>query len=277
MSNNIKIHQIYYKTEQLPQLDPAFIPWNNIANPHPEYQEWYVWNKDYQKCCDEGLEYWGFLSWKFGQKTNLNGEQFIKFIEDNPGYELYFVNPSIANEALFTNGWEQGDKYHPNISQIADMFLAKIGYSDVHVREILTDRSTTMWCNYIVGSRKFWDGFMAFGTKLFDEAKKDLEFNQLVFGVGGSKYAFNPNLPMFIFLIERLVSIYIELEGIKVLAYRHTTETVGEKYKPYIGDIIALSDLKVLINRYDSDELYDIWLQYRTTILRQHPGILGLE
>jgi len=277
MSTNMKVYQIYYKNEHLPQLETAFTPWDNTANPHPEYQEWYVWNKDYQKCCDEGLDYWGFLSWKFRQKTNLSGEQFLDWIKANPGYDLYFANPSIVNEACFINGWEQGDLYHPNISDIGNTFLEKIGYKDVDVTTILMDRSITMWCNYLVGSRAFWDKFMTFGEKLFTEAAKDPEFNHLVFGEGGSRYAFNPNLPMFIFLIERLVPTFIELEGIKCLAYQHTDATLHEKYRPYIGEIRALSDLKVAINAYNDDNLYNVWQVYRNSLLQRHPGILQLE
>jgi len=277
MSANMKVWQIYYKNEHLPQLEKAFIPWDNTANPHPEFQEWYVWNKEHQQCLDDGLDYWGHISWKFRQKTNLSGEKFIEWINANPGYDLYFVNPSIANESCFINGWEQGDMYHPNISQIGNMFLEKIGYKDVDVTTILMDRRITMWCNYLVGSRKFWIKFMEFGEKLFSEAAKDPKFNHLVFGEGGSRYAFNPALPMFIFLIERLVPTFIELEGIKCLAYQHTDATIHEKYRPYIADIRALSDLKVAINEHNDDNLFHVWSHYRQSLLARHPGILQLE
>jgi hypothetical protein len=55
------------------------------------------------------------------------------------------------------------------------------------------------------------------------------------------------------------------------------TATAPARYNPYIKDITALSNLKVLINQYESDELYDIWDHYRARLREQHPGILGLE
>ena len=277
MSPIIKIFQIYYKPEQLAGLDSAFTPCDNTANLHPELQEWHVWDREYENIKAQGLDYWGLVSWKFKEKTNLTGTQFLDFITSNPGADLYFVNPCIVNEALFANGWEQGDIYHPNISTIGNSFLTKIGYEDVDVANIVLDRNCTMFANYFVGSRDFWDRFMTFSRKLFTEAEKDPVFKQQVFRAGLSNYAHGKSLPNFAFLIERLVPTFIDLEKISTLAYQYTPETVLEKYKPYLGDIRALSSLKVLINEHNSDELYDIWNHYRNSLLRQHPGILGLE
>ena len=200
---NIKIFQIYFKPEQLATLDPAFVPLDNTVNLKPELREWAIWEQEYERICAEGLDYWGFVSWKFKEKTNLTGEQFLSFINDNPGADLYFVNPCLVNEALFANSWEQGDIHHPNISVIGNSFLTKIGYEDVDVRSMVLDRNCTMFANYIVGSRAFWDKFMSFSRKLFTEAEKDPVFKQQVFGEGMSNYAHDKSLPNFTFLIER--------------------------------------------------------------------------
>ena len=274
---NIKIFQIYFKPEQVAVLDPAFTPLDNTVNLKPELREWAIWEQEYERICAEGLDYWGFVSWKFKEKTNLSGEQFLSFITDNPGADLYFVNPCLVNEALFANSWEQGDIHHPNISAIGNSFLTKIGYEDVDVRSMVLDRNCTMFANYIVGSRAFWDKFMAFSRKLFTEAEKDPVFKQQVFGEGMSNYAHDKSLPNFTFLIERLIPTFIDLEKISALAYQYTPETILEKYQPYLGELRALSNLKVLINQYNSDDLYDIWNHYRHSLLQRHPGILGLE
>ena len=79
------------------------------------------------------------------------------------------------------------------------------------------------------------------------------------------------------FLIERLVPTFIDLKGFNSLAYQYTADTVADKYQPYFSDISALSDLKVLINQYESDELYTIWNHYRHKFLAENPGILNLE
>lgn len=277
MSNNMKIFQIYFKEELKQHCDPAFVPLSNVANPRPDLREWDVWNREHENIVSEGLDLWGFVSWRFREKTNLSGQQFVDFITANPGYDVYFVNPCIVNEAAFINSWEQGDMHHPNISEIANSFLTKLGYEDVSVRDLVLDRTRTMYANYLVGTRDFWDRFMQFSNKLFTEAEQDAEFKHKVFGAGLSNYAHDKSLPNFTFLIERLIPTFIELEGFNALPYQYTHETVAAKYQPHFADIMALSNLKVLINQYESDELYTIWNHYRHKFLKDNPGILGLE
>jgi hypothetical protein len=277
MSQNIKVFQIYYKPELVVHLDPVFEPLDNTENPSPELREWDVWNREHEARMASDRDYWGYVSWKFKEKTGLTGEQVINFILSNPGQDVYLLNPCIVNEAVFANSWEQGDMYHPNISAIGNSFLTKIGYDDVDVKNMLLDRNTTVFANYIVGSRAFWEKFMEFTRKLFTEADKDLEFKHHVFGEGLSQYAHDKTLPNFTFLIERLIPTYIELEQIKSIGYKHTPDTLPMKYKGIIDEIMVLSDLKVAINRYNSDELYNIWDYYRQKLLQANPQILGLE
>lgn len=277
MSLNTKIFQIYFKPELIPHLDPAFTPLDNTANPHPELREWYNWDQEHEKRLSENLDYWGYVSWKFKEKTNLSGQQVLNFIEDNPGYDVYLFNPCIINEAVFANSWEQGDLYHPNISDIGNKFLTKLGYEDVDVKSMILDRNKTVFANYLVGNRKFWTKFMEFSRKLFTEAEKDSIFKDEVFGLGRSNYAHDKTLPNFTFLIERLVPTFLELEGFNSLGYSYSPEQVHSKYQPILADILALSELKLAINQSESDNLYEVWNHFRHKVLREHQGILGLE
>ena len=270
MSINTKILQLYFKSEQRVFLDPDFFPYDNTENSRPELREWYIWDKEYARLCADDLDYWGFVSWKFKEKTNLTGKDVHDYINANPGYDVYLFNPCIVNEAVFTNSWEQGDMHHPNISSIGDTFLKKLGYEDYAVKEVLLDRNRTVFANYVVGNRVFWDKFMAFSRRLFTEADKDQEFKHQVFGEGLSNYAHDKSLPNFTFLIERLIPTFLELEDMKVMPYRYTAETLPKKYIPYIDEIAALSDLKVLVNKFDSDELYNVWSFYRYQFIERH-------
>ena len=277
MLPNIKIFQIYFKPELKVHCDPDFTPLDNTANPRPELREWDVWDREYENILAQDLDYWGFVSWKFKQKTNLDGKHVLGFMHANPGYDVYLFNPCIVNEALFANSWEQGDIHHPNISVIGNKFLKKIGYEDVDVKSIVLDRNTTVFANYVVGNRKFWDKFMEFSRKLFTEADRDPEFKQQVFGAGLSNYAHDRSLPNFTFLIERLIPTFLELEQFKSIGFKYTPDVLPIKYQPYADDIMVLSDLKMAINKYNSDELYDIWNFYRHKFVDQNPTIFQLE
>lgn len=278
MSTNTKIFQIYFKEELKQHCDPVFEPLDNTSNPRPELREWDVWDREHENILAQGLDYWGFVSWKFKEKTNLTGQEALDFIAANPGHDVYLFNPCIVNEALFANNWEQGDLWHPNISDIGNKFLAKLGYKDVDVKSMILDRNRTVFANYVVGSKDFWIRFMEFSRKLFTEAEKDSIFNDEVFGSGRSNYAYDKTLPNFTFLIERLIPTFLELEGFNSIGYTHTSlDKIHAKYHQVWPDIKALSDLKMAINRYESDELYDIWNYYRHKLLQQNQGILGLE
>lgn len=278
MSINMKVFQIYFKSELAAHCDSAFTPLDNTDNPRPELREWDVWNRNHDAILDENLDYWGFVSWKFKEKTNLTGQQVFDFISNNPGHDVYLFNPCIVNEAVFINSWEQGDMHHHGISTIGQKFLNKLGYEDQDLRSILLDRNRTVFANYVVGNRDFWIRFMEFSRQLFTEAEKDPIFKDDVFGAGRSNYAHDKSLPNFTFLIERLIPTFLELEEFDSIGFTYNEhELAHSKYQPYLKDLTVLSDLKVLINRYESDELYNIWHHLRQKFLQQNPNILGLE
>jgi hypothetical protein len=278
MSTNTKIFQIYFKPELVAHCDPAFTPLDNTSNPRPELREWDVWDREHDNIVAQNLDYWGYVSWKFKEKTNLTGQQVMDFINANPGHDVYLFNPCIVNEAVFANSWEQGDMHHPNISAIGNKFLTKLGYEDVDVRGMLLDRDKTVFANYVVGNQKFWAKFMEFSRKLFTEAENDSIFKDEVFGAGRSNYAHDRSLPNFTFLIERLIPTFLELEGFDSLGYTYNqSEVILPKYQPFINDLLVLSDLKKLVNRYESDELFNIWNYSRQQFLQRNPNILGLE
>lgn len=277
MSINTEIFQIYYRPDLVQHLDPAFTPLDNTANPRPELREWDVWDREHETILEKGLDLWGFVSWKFKEKIGITGQQALDFINANLDYDVYLFNPCIVNECLFVNSWEQGDIHHPNISNIGDSFLEKLGYDSPQVKSILLDRNKTVFANYVVGNRKFWTEFMKFSRSLFTEAKKDPIFHHQVFGAGLSRYAHDNSLPNFTFLIERLIPTFLELEEFNSIGFTHTLETVPEKYKTHFADIMSLSNLKMAINDTGRDDLYEIWNHFRKKTLQKHPEILGLE
>jgi hypothetical protein len=54
------------------------------------------------------INYEGFFSWKFEQKTKVSVESFLKGIQAHPGYDVYIINP-FPSELLYWNVWSQGE------------------------------------------------------------------------------------------------------------------------------------------------------------------------
>lgn len=277
MSANTKIFQIYYQKDQLNQLDPDLIPCDNTDNLRPELREWHVWDRDHEARQQDDCELYGYLSWRYQEKLGLSARKILDWIAAHPGYDVYLINPCILNEAVFINSWEQGDIWHPNISEIGNLFLRKIGYEDYDVKTVVIDRNSNTYANYFVATKKFWQEFMQFTKAMFEQAALDPDFDALVFGAGKSNYSRDPSLPNFTFLVERLLPTYIELKNVHSICYEFNKETALAKYKDVFDEVKVLSDLKIEINRHGSDELFVIWNFYRQKFLGSHPGILGLE
>jgi hypothetical protein len=276
MYQPISIYQIYYKDDLKQFLDKGFIPLDNSDSPRPELREWYAWNKHYKTLSDSS-KYLGFFSWKFYQKTNLTSKQVFEFITSNPDYDVYLFNPCLLNEACFISSWEQGDVHHPNLSNIGNTFLSKIGYKNIDVTKLNIDNTTSIFSNFIVATVDFWESFMRFTQKIFTEADKDEKFMTSVFAEGLSNYNYDKSLPNFTFLIERLVPTFLLLNNFKYKAFKYNKDIVAKKYLPYFDEIEKLSSLKVLLNIYQNKELYDIWNFYRIKFLSAYPGILNIE
>jgi hypothetical protein len=167
------IHQIYYEENQVSHLDEDFIPYRNVANPRPEWCEYFVFRTEYLAgTCGHGLT--GFLSWKFGQKTGLSGGKFCRWIATHPGYDVYFVNPfpNLVRKR-FRNVWHQGSRCHPAILPIAQSLFDKVGYR-FNLEAIAMDERVTAYCNYWVATPKFWRRYMEFCEPVHDVVENGL-------------------------------------------------------------------------------------------------------
>jgi hypothetical protein len=279
----VKVYQIYFKEEQEQILDPAFAPLFNHESVgrgrNQELREWVVWNDHYDTMdAPSESDVWGFVSWKFAEKTGVRGEDFVKWIKDNPDNDVWIINPCILNEAVFANGWEQGAIHHPGIVELGNDFLRRIGMGDdVSVVDELIDSNYTTYANYVVGNRKFWASFMEFSRMLFAEAAKDPVFADRVFGPNHSNYGPDPTLPMFTFLIERLLPSFLVSSDFRVASYRGHYDRPLPKYRDVIEDIRALTTLKSAVIETGDDELFSAWRHFRTRFLMSRPGVLGLE
>lgn len=162
-----RIFQIFYLPAQADQLEPDFIPYANVENPRPEWCEYFVFRKEYHAgTCAGGIT--GFMSWKFRQKTGLSGTAFRGWIDEHPGYDVYFVNPfpNLVHRRL-PNVWHHGDRFHPGISKITQKLFKKVGYK-VNLRRLRMDEKQTAYCNYWAGTPQFWRRYMEFCEPLYD-------------------------------------------------------------------------------------------------------------
>ena len=65
------------------------------------------------------------------EKTGKTGREFIDFIQANPGYDVYFINPFPQNAYYTYNVWVHGDYCHPGLMALAHrlFYLAGIPFN----------------------------------------------------------------------------------------------------------------------------------------------------
>lgn len=217
---SIAIYQIYYQEKQKIYLDPAFIPYDNTKNPQPKWCEMYLMNNFYTSQEHLKSDYSGLVSWKFGQKTALSGQKFLEYIQDNPGYDVYFINPFPHESYFFKNVWLQGDECHPGVLDFVQTLFNKSGYH-IDLRKLHNNNHNTLFCNYWVGNQTFWQGFMDFITPIYNYMQYSLTTEEKEFINRPADRVISANYIPFI--LERMFSTYLALPStsgsIKCLAY----------------------------------------------------------
>jgi hypothetical protein len=201
---NLQIYQAYYKQEQLPNLDPAFIPYDNTDNPLPHLREYPMWQKLFHKHKDTDA-YWGLMSWLWFTKTNTPATTFQKWMLDNPGYDVYHIDPFPDLPNQFVNIWTQGDVWCPGMNDFCNRLFPKLGI-ETRVEEYQYTPEEFATCNYFVGNDKFWKNYLSFLDLCLKLIREDEAMNDYIYKRGGMYNGhFVPNFP---FVTERLFSLH---------------------------------------------------------------------
>jgi len=199
----IQIHQIYYDPAQRAALDPAFIPHDNTANPAPEWREYHVFRTAWLTGACRPDSITGFVSWKFGAKTGLAGEEFIEFIAAHPGADVYFVNPHRIEPRPFANIWQQAEVHHPGILGFAQRIFTAIGL-EIDIATMEQPQDQVLFCNYWAGTGRFWNAYMTLGEQVRQHILKALDENDR--HLAWSRADQHIDAPYVPFVMERLFS-----------------------------------------------------------------------
>lgn len=122
---SIKIFQNFITDADKSGLDPAFAPYDWRHNPHPELREIAIFFDMFDKGRYREATYTGLFSKRFGEKTGAAGSQLIRFIEKNPGYDVYFMNPYHYFKMYSYNIWDHGELWHPGIIDLTQKLFIK--------------------------------------------------------------------------------------------------------------------------------------------------------
>lgn len=232
------IYQIYFSAQQLPLLEKEFIPYDNSESLHPEQREYAVFKKKFEEEFHKKSKLTGMLSWKFREKAGITGAQFIQFIEQNPGYDVYYINP-FPHEHKFLSVWEQAEHCHPGIIELAQFIFNHVNDS-IRLKDIRNVSINAAYCNFWVGTENFWEAYMAFTLPIYHYMLHDapMEIKNKLF----TKADKMTDSVFFPFIMERLFSTFLcQNNTIKALKYPYPESLLEKKYsKEWVNHIMGL-------------------------------------
>ena len=199
------IYQICYSPETKQNIPEGFLALDNIANQRPDWREfWAIRNFLNSHVLSEDALY-GFLSPKFSSKTGLDHLKIQSYLDKHyVDEDVVSFSPFWDLMAIFKNVFEQGDFFHPGLSEscqkFADSFL-----DGMDLKNSIMDSRNTIFCNYFLAKKEFWDKWLQLAEHLFFSA----ESNQSELGKLLNQHTTYglQQLPMKVFVQERLVSI----------------------------------------------------------------------
>lgn len=256
----IKIFQIYYKPEQRAKVDPEFLPFDNASSRSP-LLEFEVFNRLQADQAVADAAYWGALSWRFFEKTELSGADLVKQIEDNPGYDVYYANPNPELEGIFQNLWVQGETSHPNFLVLVKSFFEAAGLDGGITGEIMPSAyfSTS---NYFVASPRFWKAYLDFVNRALEAADQRLTktIRDVLYSPAADRFNFHGGVTYVPFILERLFSHFVWKNAADFPAKRLTLPKSESRLNSHLKSLRLMKELALKTRQ---PALYGCWVNYR--------------
>jgi len=228
--SEIFIYQILNHYTKPADLDPGFLVLDNSTNQRPDwYEYWPIRNFLLNQPLDED-SFYGFLSPKFKQKTNLSAAAAREFIGiESAATDVVLLSPSLHWTAHHLNVFKFGDAVHPGLLQVADRFFRQIGQpTDLH--ELVTTSRHEVFSNYMIGKPRFWRAWLGITEQLFAIAESPTDplgaaLRQPTSYRGGN------SVHMKIFIMERIATWLLVRDSTLVTRVRDPFVTRSRIYK----------------------------------------------
>lgn len=265
----VRIYQIFYDDWHEQLLDPAFEPYDN-RGVRSELFEFDVFEKLAKSERTKGAEYWGALSWRFGEKTGLSGKDLHAAIAAKPGFDVYYCNPFPANEAVYHNGWVQGEPSHPSFMALCKAFFEAAELPVERLTSIQTSGSFSA-ANYLIGKPAFWSAFLLFVRKALGKAERSMppKMRALLHSKIADQSSFHFGATYVPFIVERLLDTFLRTEGAGLKAFKIALPAREQELNVHQK---LLREMKDVAHRTKSNWLAAVWVNYRALYLSQTNG-----
>lgn len=205
---NNKIYQIAYDDKTLSDHDQGFLLLNNLSNDRPDWYEYWPIRKYLKTLKINDYSYLGFFSPKFKEKTGLESNEVIRFIEENNGADVISFSPFFDQSAYALNIFEQAEANHPGISLCFNLLFQIFGLNFQNERLIMS-ADKTIFCNYFVAKEHVWKQWFELCEKIFQLSESSDSFLGKLLN-SPVKYT-KSNVAAKVFVVERMISFVIHM------------------------------------------------------------------
>lgn len=242
MTNYSQIFQISYSPTIRTFLDTDFGIIGDESNPRPDWFEYWHIRSFLRSNALEDNVFYGFFSPKFRQKTSLKAYDVYNFIEKKKESDVILFSPYYDQISLFLNIVEQGCFAHPELRDIFER-VSKRYFNNVDIDIFTTTSRNTVFCNYFVAKRPFWERWFEICEDIYDISEK--KKNTLGATLTGTTHYQKHQVPLKTFLIERISTL---------LLYSDPHWRVAN-YSPYNCEIGRMTPESAKPNFLDLDSL----------------------
>lgn len=162
---DIRLHMIHYDEASRAAVAAPYLPLDNANGPEGWFEFWPI----YAFLRDAALEddvWYGFVSPRFEAKAGVAYGDVAKILQSDPEAEVALFSHSWSELAYHRNPWEQAELWHPGVTALTEAFLREAGI-DFDIQATVTDMETSVFSNYILAKRRFWEDWFALADAYF--------------------------------------------------------------------------------------------------------------
>lgn len=158
---NLGLYQNCIFKEDFDRLAPGFEPLDFTHNPRPSLREFQIFQHIFDQRLYANYELLGAVSINFEKKAKLNGNDIRNWIEANPGYDVYIVNPFPQFAYCHLNLWQFSDNRSTfPFTERSAQSLEECGVPGLVNPQARQSNAALATCSYWFGNSLFWERYM---------------------------------------------------------------------------------------------------------------------
>ncbi|PZV09185.1 MAG: hypothetical protein DCF32_02970 [Leptolyngbya sp.] len=213
---DIKLYQNCIFEADFNSLSEGFEGLDVTQNSRPWLREFQVFQELYNEGIHLNHDILGAVSINFERKSKLNGVQVRAWIENNPGYDVYVVNPFPQFAYCHFNLWQFSDNRCTfPFTEYSIRSLEECQVESLVNPDKRQSNNLLATCSYWFGNKTFWEKYLKeVVIKVVDTDPSRLSAEVHDFLYKPTYYYASPGVPVgnIAFLLERTLSEFIDRE-----------------------------------------------------------------